>query len=257
MTSSEKFCLKWNDFQENISSSFRNVHNNPDFSDVTLICEEDQQIEAHRVILSACSPFFDSVLRRNKHSHPLIYMRGIKAKDMTAIVDFIYCGEANIHQEDLDGFLSLAEDLKLKGWTGTDDKPIKDQQENIQPPKNPKPMQSFTKTEKEDYNNDEEISQNNSKYTLQVHSDIGQNIVPMETTNEDLEFKIVSMMESFISGDVKWKCTVCGKGTKDKCDMKRHIESHIDGVSHPCNICGKVSRSKNPLLMYKSRTHII
>ena len=258
MTSSEKLCLKWNEFQENISSSFLNFQNNPDFSDVTLVCEEDQQIEAHRVILSACSPFFESVLRRNKHSHPMIYMRGMKAKDMTAIVDFIYRGEANIYQEDLDDFLALAEDLKLKGLTEINDKPIDNPKECIQPAQITKPMKEFTKIERDENNYDEYISHNYSQHSqAPVHSDIGQIMVPTETNNEDLESKIVSMMESFIDGDFKWKCTVCGKGTKDKRDMKRHIESHIDGVSHPCNICGKGIRSKHALFMHKSRTHRI
>ena len=99
---SKKFCLKWNNFQNNITSSFCGLRKEPDFSDVTLVCEEDQQIEAHRVILTACSPFFSSTLRKNEHHHPMIYMRGVKTKDLVAIVDFIYHGEANIYQDDLD-----------------------------------------------------------------------------------------------------------------------------------------------------------
>ena len=56
--SSDKFCLKWNDFQENIVSSYQDLLNEVNFSDVTLVCEEDHQIEAHKIILAACSPFF-------------------------------------------------------------------------------------------------------------------------------------------------------------------------------------------------------
>ena len=104
----EKFCLKWDDFQLNIVTSYHELRKNSDFYYVTLVCEEDQQIEAHRIILTACSPFFRTVLKKNKHSHPMIYMKGLQAKDLVAIVDFIYHGEANIFQEDLDGFLALA-----------------------------------------------------------------------------------------------------------------------------------------------------
>ena len=118
-SSSEKFCLKWNDFQHNILGSFQELRGDTDFADVTLVCEEDQQIKAHRIILTACSPFFRNVLKKSKHSHPLIYMRGLKAKDLVAILDFIYLGEANIYQEDLDGFLALAEELQLKGLSGS------------------------------------------------------------------------------------------------------------------------------------------
>ena len=123
MTSSEKFHLQWNDFQQNIAASYLLLKDDPDFSDVTLVCEDDQYIEAHRIILTACSSFFDTVLKKNKHSHPMIYMRGIRAKDMLAIVDYIYSGETKIDQEDLDGFLDLAVELKLKGLAkaGTED----------------------------------------------------------------------------------------------------------------------------------------
>ena len=116
---SDKFCLKWNDFQQNIVSAYQDLRKESDFSEVTLVCEEDYHIEAHRIILTACSPFFQTVLKRNKHSHPMIYMRGLKAKVLAAIVDFIYHGEANIYQEDLDGFLALAEELQLKGLAGS------------------------------------------------------------------------------------------------------------------------------------------
>ena len=114
MTTSEKFCLKWNDFQQNIVSAFHGLRKDVEYSDVTLVCEDDQQIEAHRIIHTASSPLFSKVLQRNKHSHPMIYMRGLKAKDLVAMVDFIYLGEANIYQEDLDGFLALAEELQLR-----------------------------------------------------------------------------------------------------------------------------------------------
>ena len=112
---SEKFCLKWNDFQHNIISSYQELRKEFDFSDVTLVCEEDHQVETHKIILNACSPFFSTILKRNKHPHPMLYTRGIKSKDLVAVVDFIYHGEANIYQEDLDGFLALAEELLLKG----------------------------------------------------------------------------------------------------------------------------------------------
>ena len=70
--SSEKFCLRWNDFESNISLAFRELRDDNDFFDVTLACD-DEQIQAHKMILSACSPFFRKILRRNVHQHPLLY----------------------------------------------------------------------------------------------------------------------------------------------------------------------------------------
>ena len=115
---SEKLCLQWNDFQDNIKSAFRNLREDKDFADVTLACEDGQQVEAHKVILAASSPFFQKLLGRNKHAHLLIYMRGMKSVDLVAIVDFLYCEEANVFQENLDSFLAIAEELQLIGLMG-------------------------------------------------------------------------------------------------------------------------------------------
>ena len=87
MNTSEKLCLQWNDFKDNISSSFGELREDRDLTDVTLACEDGQQVEAHKVILAASSPFFKDFLKRNKHNHPLIYMRGLKSEILLAIID--------------------------------------------------------------------------------------------------------------------------------------------------------------------------
>jgi len=113
---SEKFCLRWNDFESNISGAFRELREDKDFFDVTLACD-DEQLQAHKVILSACSPFFRTVLRRNRHEHPLLYLKGVKYADLVSVLNFMYHGEVNVAQEELNSFLAVAEDLKVKGLT--------------------------------------------------------------------------------------------------------------------------------------------
>merc|ERR1712013_604341 len=112
----EQFCLKWNDFETNVSTAFRELREDKDFFDVTLACD-DEQIQAHKVILAACSTFFRTVLRRNRHEHPLLYLKGVKYIDLVAVLNFMYHGEVNVAQEQLNDFLSIAEDLKVKGLT--------------------------------------------------------------------------------------------------------------------------------------------
>ena len=117
MTQSEKFCLKWNDFDQNVSSAFKLLREEKDFFDVSLVCEDSGQVEAHKVVLAACSPFFKEVLRRNPHQHPLIYLKGVKFSDLASILNFMYLGEASIAQDDLNKFLAVSEDLQIKGLT--------------------------------------------------------------------------------------------------------------------------------------------
>jgi len=183
--SAEKFCLRWNDFEANISTAFRELREDKDFFDVTLACDDDQ-LQAHKVILSACSPFFRTVLKRNKHEHPLLYLKGVKYIDLVAVLNFMYHGEVNVAQEELNSFLAVAEDLKVKGLTqnGSDKstsrshplptpKPRhREPPERIDPipPKRPRPSPQFSTP----------IHQTISKPSYQEDDDI-QEVVPVKS----------------------------------------------------------------------------
>ena len=121
----ESLCLNWNDFKDLVKVSFEELRTDTDFTDVTLACE-DQSIKAHKVVLSACSPFFKKLLKTHSHPQPLIYMKGMKARSLTAIIDFLYLGEANVYQEELEDFLAQAEVLQLKGLDGKSEREIPD-----------------------------------------------------------------------------------------------------------------------------------
>merc|ERR1711994_353461 len=131
---SEKFCLRWNDFETNISVAFRELREDKDFFDVTLACD-DQQMQAHKVILSACSPFFRSVLKKNPHAHPLLYLKGVKYADLVAVLNFMYHGEVNVAQEELNSFLAVAEELKVKGLTQNNSSSAEERREPVAAPK--------------------------------------------------------------------------------------------------------------------------
>ena len=250
MTSSEKFCLKWNDFQHNIVSSYNDLRKDSDFADVTLVCDEDQQIEAHRIILTASSEFFRTVLKRNKSSHPIIYMRGIKAKDLVALVDFIYLGEASIFQDDLDVFLALAEDLQLKGLTGLSNIPDVNSEFILTKPQIKKKKSKYVQKQENtpvlpyvSSSFDSAFDEYKTNTPL-VSVDVGNIIVSPDESMEEHEAKLESLMERHTDGDNMWKCTFCGQKRNKRSDMVRHIETHMDGLSYPCNQCGKISRSK-------------
>ena len=127
--STEKLSLKWNDFQENLCLSVKELKGSVDFSDVTLACDDDEQIEAHKVILAGSSPFFKNILTKNVHPHPFIFLRGLKYSELNSLINFIYYGEVSIAADELDKFLSIAEEFQLKGLA---DKNFEFGQENQQ-----------------------------------------------------------------------------------------------------------------------------
>ena len=117
MSKSGDFFLKWPLHEENRTSTLEYLWKNETFLDVTLACDDDQ-IDAHKVILSAASPVLHNILKRNPHSHPLLYLRGTTKKDVQALLNFIYSGEAQILKEDLGDFMALATSLEVKGLVG-------------------------------------------------------------------------------------------------------------------------------------------
>ena len=257
---SEKFCLKWKDFQQNIVNSFQDLRNDSEVSDVTLVCDGGQQIEAHRIILTRSSACFSSILKLNKHSHPIIYMKGLKEKDLGTILDFIYNGEANVYQEDLNGFLSLAAELQLKGL----DVSKQEAEQPIQYPQNRNANKlTIPKQEANVYPNspvkkvneklfpDSSMANSDFNYIYPVDDD---NIRSPSKTGE-FKDKIESMIERATGEDYKFKCNVCGKTTTAKQIMDYHVETHIEGLSYPCKICGKCFRSRNSKIVHVSKQH--
>jgi len=115
----EQFCLKWNDFQQCIKSTFQDLRDECDFMDVTLSCE-GEQIRAHKVILSACSVTFKNLLKKNPTQNPVILLWDVSPRDLSAILDFMYNGEVNVKQEHLNSFLAVAEKLRVRGLCQSD-----------------------------------------------------------------------------------------------------------------------------------------
>ena len=274
-TSPDKLCLNWKNFQQNISSAFRELRSDNDFSDVTLACEDGFQVSAHKVILASSSPFFMNILKMNKNPHPLIYMRGMKSEDLVAIVDFLYHGEAEIEQENLDAFLAVAEELKISGLTtqgsATNEKDLsskkaKEESKKVQQMhKASHPVEELEQVtvkaeELVEVEREEEIVENDD---LNVSND---ELAEDMADDIDLGRKVRSMMdfsENMVMSNKKpgttmgrlRVCKVCGKeGIMSA--ILIHIETnHIAKVPSPCDLCGMISKSRNGLIQHKAKKH--
>ena len=247
----EKLCLQWNDFKENIISSVGNLKGDKDFTDVTLACEDGTQIEAHKIILSGSSPFFDNLLRRNKHSHPLIYMRGVKSEDMAAIVEFLYCGKASVPQDNLDSFLAIAEELKLKGLTG-----VKTTEAENNQARRPidRQFDQFIKGETNSLKQSS-LSRNDSSGGDGLIATMNHFAGDFKGLDERCDSMIEKLLDKF-QGKAAYECKVCGKQSLHKGDMRKHIEAnHLEGVLVSCSKCEKTFRSRNSLAVPTSSVH--
>ena len=260
--SSEKLCLKWNDFKENIFSGFKDLRKDKEFTDVTLACEDGQQVAAHKVVLTTSSPLFMNLLKSNRHQHPLIYMRGVKSDDLVAIIDFLYFGEANVYQENLDAFLALADELKLKGLTGEGEK--EQDTKGSLPPKSDFQEEDWSQITPTSHRKGKSVTEPiNAPFERTIS--LAQTTVNCESVELDEQIKsIMDSSENFITRKNgkqfrAFICKVCGKEAEDF-DVRRHIEArHLANISHSCDhsrvLCGKISRSRHGLRQHTDKEH--
>ncbi|XP_071550070.1 uncharacterized protein [Panulirus ornatus] len=113
-----QFCLRWNNFGTTMTAALHSLHEGGDFVDVTLAAD-GMQLKAHKLILSACSPYFRDILKNNPCQHPVIILREVPIEDLEAVLAFMYEGQVNVSQTRLHTFMKLAEALQVRGLTDT------------------------------------------------------------------------------------------------------------------------------------------
>ena len=247
---SEKFCLKWNDFQESLLNSYKNLKDDASFADVTLVSDDQVQIHVHKFALSSCSSFFKTILLNNPHNNPLLFLNGINSIILKLIIDYIYCGEAQLYHEQLDAFLEVAQKLKIEGLLSTknavtDDTISKD--ENIIDDTN---AQLFT--ENMDYNEPIKREDSYERRRNVEKSNKTVAVVQGETNEEDLKQTKRDMIAK--ENDL-FRCKVCQRVMKDYGNSLKHVEKHIEGLLFNCQQCEKQFRSKNSLYRHSSIYH--
>ena len=206
-----------------------------------------------------------------KHPHPMVFLGDVDSSLVMALVNFLYQGEASIGKEELDDFLKAADHLKffgLTGGTGETSNAVENfgmERTKERKEKVPKKEVAFDmRTPKIEGNFEAADDPPNEKLLV--------NSVFSPSKAADVEEKMRSMMERLREkSDYKWVCKVffsfllfcqyfphkvCGRRTKGSRDnMRRHVEKHIDGLSYPCEKCGKVSKSKSGLKMHMVNYH--
>ncbi|XP_050666894.1 protein tramtrack, beta isoform-like isoform X4 [Leptidea sinapis] len=131
MASDEQFSLCWNNFHTNMSAGFHGLLSRGDLVDVTLAAE-GRLLQAHKLVLSVCSPYFQEMFTRNPTQHPIVFLKDVSHSALRDLLQFMYQGEVNVKQEELATFISTAEQLQVKGLTGN-------QNEDSSTPSKPKP----------------------------------------------------------------------------------------------------------------------
>ena len=258
----EKFCLKWNDFTTNTTKAFGLLRKEDFLQDVTLVGEDNHQIAAHKLVLSSCSEYFKNIFKNNKHSHPLLCLEGITSTDLDNVLNFMYDGEVNIYQDDLDRFLTIAQRFRLEGLLGGEDPQKQEKEEHSAKDKkfvsHHEPIPIYSKqTSSPVVKEDKHILRETLISNAQLATVVGNEDFKTSLTEEEklnLDEKVNQYVERREDG--LFLCNICGKSAKQKINIKNHIEAkHLDGIEIPCPICGKVFGSRIYLAVHKSKDH--
>jgi len=256
-----QFDIAWPSFENALSSHFASFRHQTDFSDVTLLSDDEKPFSAHKFVLSACSPFFKNLLKRYSHQYPLLYLGGVDANSLENILDFMYKGSIKISQENLEDFLSSAQILKIEGLT------------DIQIPLKETLDDSFVKfTTNQPLTEKDNQKLKNTDFDVEKYmeeqcnsNEIGQS----ETDNKILTNEVIANNEIKTEFPMRNEMESAKKDTKPKKKIERQVEyvskaycydkikiSHIDelktktdelaervGNLWKCRMCGKTTPS--------------
>ena len=224
----EKYSLKWHTYSDHLKSMMKELMINEDFSDVTLVTEDKQQIKANINVLSACSPVFKDILKKEKNSNQIIYLRGIQFSEMESILQYIYLGEATFYEERMNEFLAVARSLEIKELCKAE-------------------------TERNEETDDETLPTNPVSSTETVDE---QTLVSDQITNQALQDNIISIIvENVESGNKDYECDQCHKTYSKLSNLKAHQQSVHQGVKYACHQCDYQATIKSSLKKHIQSMH--
>lgn len=132
----QQYCLRWNNHRSNLLTVFDELLQNEAFTDVTLACDGGTSVKCHKMVLAACSSYFQTLFTELPCKHPVVVLKDVKYSEIKAILEYMYRGEVNVAQDQLAALLKVAEALKVKGLVeeNRSERPIKQEIRQHSPP---------------------------------------------------------------------------------------------------------------------------
>merc|ERR1739838_1184053 len=219
----EKYSLTWHSYSDHLKSMMKELMMNEDFADVTLVTEDKKQIKANASILSACSPVFKDILKNEKNSNQIMYLRGIQFPEMESIMQFIYLGEATFYEERMDEFLAVAKLLEIKEICNAE-------------------TESCSEADDEPSPNDQE------KSTEMVEEPNFISHQMKTQTSQERRKRVVGVNGTY-------ECDECHKTYSHRKGLNAHKQSAHQGVKYVCDQCDYQATEKSNLTRHIQSKH--
>ena len=239
----EYFNLLWQDFEHSTSTVFKDLLKDDLFTDVTLACDDNQQIRAHKVILMSCSSFFRNILMKNPHERLVIYLKGVRITELTSIIRFMYLGETQVAQDDLNEFMQASEGLEIKGLITASYPGALGKHESNKDTKNESLKVENIGEHARNQTDPEEIVQIKDERSL---SKI------LDKVNKDIS---PSFMQDKFDSRGQFPCEQCDYKASRADHLKRHIFSLHEKSRINCNMCGFSATRVDNLKRHIQRVH--
>ena len=214
-----------------------------ELTDVTLVSDDKKQFKAHKIVLSASSPVFKSIISDNNLSSPIIYLRGIQSHEIESILQFIYLGQATFYQERMNEFLNVAKSFEIKEISHSFGSPENKQFDDV------------VKVKVDcDLTNDMAETKVKSIHKESLHND---NRYPCHQCNykatkpSHLQTHIQSIHEG-----LKYPCDQCKYKATERSALRKHVKYIHEEVRYPCNQCNYIATQPSNLQRHKKSVHI-
>ena len=248
---SEKFALKWTDYQSNWNKSLSKLYKDKEFADVTLISDDKVMFSAHKILLASCSKVFNFILKANNNA--LLYLGGVSSVNLGFILDYIYHREVNLYQEQLDSFLESAQKLEIEGLMRMDQE--SKEQDMHHDKKEQEEQNAYNTTEaKQIVKIDNNLKLKTTRRYSRSSSSDAAKIDVTSLNAEEIKIKIKELYEKI---DGVWTCMTCDYISTKNFNIRKHVEKHIDGLSYICKLCNTEFRSTSTYYQHKCSARAI
>ena len=288
----EKYALRWKNFQSNVINSFRNVRADADFSDVTLVGDDRAPVPAHKLVLASSSDYFKNILKQKQESNAqlILCLEGVTFGDLNDMLDYIYNGEVQIHEQSIDNFLRVAERFKLEGLMKAVDISDLNTTQNVNEKLHRKENENFVLHTSLDNKPEENLAEKDDSISFGSSNENSESIIESKETitptpygkakhktgwaklGEDIEFcsesfesiealdkTIKTLFVNIKEEDGKptfyFQCELCSKRSLNIAHMKHHVETHMEGDHFNCKICGEKKKTREAIRAHLDRRH--
>ena len=241
----EKCRVMWSNYSDHLKSMMKELMMNQDFSDVTLVTEDKKQLKANVNILSACSPVFKDIFKKEKNLSTIMYLRGIKFSEMESIMQFIYLGEATFYEERMDEFLAVAKSLEIKELCNTENE-SNDEPDNETTLSDPVTLPETL---------EETILSDHSKMQIPQESERGV-LHECEYCHKHFSHRAsLHIHKKSVHEGVKFACDQCDYQATTQGNLSKHIRSKHEGVKYYCDQCEYQATQQGNLTQHIQTKH--